>query len=132
MRRIHHHWSARAGVQCRGNNNSKICLLLVTIAVLLVLSISATVAHGFLIVVESTSQYNNHRLRVVDPRMLDTNSGWKRSSSPKRQTSSATMVLHVSDEEDSMVDEDEFGEDLDTGSILIDDLNWRVEKLRLE
>ena len=25
-----------------------------------------------------------------------------------------------------------FGEDLDTGSIMLDDLNWRVEKLRLE
>jgi len=26
----------------------------------------------------------------------------------------------------------EFGEDLDTGGVLIDDLSWRVEKLRLE
>jgi hypothetical protein len=27
---------------------------------------------------------------------------------------------------------EEFGEDLDTGGIILDDLNWRVEKLRLE
>jgi hypothetical protein len=35
-----------------------------------------------------------------------------------------------SDAEDP--DLDDFGEDLDTGGVVLDDLNWRVEKLRLE
>jgi len=38
-------------------------------------------------------------------------------------------VLSVLKEEEA---EGEFGEDLDTGSVLIEDLSWRVEKLRLE
>ena len=34
----------------------------------------------------------------------------------------------ISDSEDDSL----FGEDLDTGTVLIEDLSWRVEKMRLE
>lgn len=51
---------------------------------------------------------------------------WKRSGRGSRpQFIEALSVLREEIE-------GEFGEDLDTGSVVIEDLNWRVEKLRLE
>jgi len=51
---------------------------------------------------------------------------WKRRSGGRRSRIVAFLAFL---EEEA---EDEFGEDLDTGSCVFEDLNWRVEKLRLE
>ena len=42
------------------------------------------------------------------------------------------MTLEDSEEASSSSDEDLFGEVLDSGTVILEDLSWRVEKLRLE
>ena len=110
------HHRARHGTSCCNRTWTLFRTAVVAAALCWLVCLDSEPVEGFVgTTVQTTSARHHCQFQHwVDPKM-------RRSSFPVRGSLS----------EEEMAGES-FGEDLDTGSVLLEDLNWRVEKLRLE